>query len=417
MTDATLEVHRGGGEVGGVALELSVDDASLLLDCGSGGSRGEAWVDELADDLEAWVSHAHLDHVGALPAATRGRPRLGGFCSSATRRLARYTMSSLAGCSPERARAVAEALDPVDSRSWFDVLDGRGRGMAFRAGHLAGARTLLVDLPSGGRLFYTGDFCGHDQNVAAGAALPSSGEKGVDTLVMEGILATDRQADETEWQQAFDELVARVEHREGPVLVAAGAVGEVCEVAAGLTARGITVAAPDGLSEVFAVYEDAVRVRRDAECELADVELVDEDRLVGRVASGGTVVAPTGGLREKSAAHRVADAICGRSEGGIGLVNGPPGRTPGEALLEAEPGDRIGALPSRPAKRADVWPCTLPTHAPRWQLVETAAMLDPDRTVLVHGRDSQLYALGRAVEERVETDVVVPETGATLELG
>jgi putative mRNA 3-end processing factor len=412
---AELIPHRGAGELGGVALELRVGDTRMLLDCGVGGDAGEGWVDEVGDLDGLWISHAHLDHGGALPALLSGRPFLNGWCSAATQRLLEMTLPAVDGVDETRARDLTSALTPIAARRYTEV-GGDLRLMPFPAGHLLGARTVAIEADGRGsassRLLYTGDFCCHDQPVVPGALLPSTdGDFTIDTLVMEGVLATNRGADETDQTDEWKRLVDFAETA-GPTLIPASPVGEAAEVIGALREAETELVGDPSLEPVVSAYD-----RWSEPGDLREqVDFVAPEEFSAALERGATVVAAGGQLEPQTAAHRAAGEVVGASEGRIAVLNrAHPSSTAGR-LLEAEEGRefRLGAdFPK--TLRAEVDSFTLPNHAPRRQLIATAETLQPDRVVLVHGRESHLQTLRRVLDESgYDGDIDVPSNGEVV---
>ncbi|MEM3531880.1 MAG: MBL fold metallo-hydrolase, partial [Candidatus Methanomethyliaceae archaeon] len=71
-----LKVLGGGREVGRICLQLDINQHHFLLDCGiSPALRGKSALPQFANNIQhldaVFVSHAHLDHTGAIPNLVR----------------------------------------------------------------------------------------------------------------------------------------------------------------------------------------------------------------------------------------------------------------------------------------------------------------------------------------------------------
>ena len=95
----------GAGEVGASCLLISVADRKILIDCGMRISSDDHYpaipnfllLKELAPKLDAiFISHAHADHVGALPILHQHYPETSIYMTDTTQELA-FTMLSNAG--------------------------------------------------------------------------------------------------------------------------------------------------------------------------------------------------------------------------------------------------------------------------------------------------------------------------------
>ncbi|MFB6374999.1 MAG: MBL fold metallo-hydrolase [Bradymonadaceae bacterium] len=414
--DIKLTFHRGGAELGGVAMELVVDDQRFLLDAGVGGQNGEGWTDGFGSLDGIWISHAHLDHCGALPDLMAGRPTLGGWCTAETRRLVEHTLGAVDGVDETTAEAMGAALSSVPTRHYTDIGDGI-RIMPFPAGHVAGAAMVVVEIgeepPT--RILYTGDFCCHDQPVLPGAQLPVTDDFAIDTLIIEGMLATDREADELDPDKEWDRFVEYA-GTEAPTLVAAAALGEAVEAAGSLAPTETEVVVDMTLKPVFEVYQRSPAIDRAP----GDVTFAEGDGVTAAIDRGATAIAPGEQFGAGSATRKAVAGIVGRKDTRIALMNRVYGGSFAGELRDAEPGDPLEVYPDRAATvelAAEVEYFTLPNHAPRWQLVETVEAIDADRTVLVHGRESQLQTLRRAIgETSYDGEVVVPGNGDAIRL-
>jgi Cft2 family RNA processing exonuclease len=130
------------------------------------------------------------------------------------------------------------------------------------------------------------------------------------------------------------------------------------------------------------------------------------------------VVAPGDQLESKSPAGRLAADVAGRTDATVILMNRAHGRTAAGRLLRAQHGESVEIGGTRVQRRCRLEHLSIPTHAPRWQLLRTVALLEPDHVVLVHGRESQLWALRRALEkDGYPGDITVAEDGVDVRLG
>ena len=94
MSDLHFLGLGGTDEVGASSYLYRLAEGNLLIDAGARpGSIGDAALPQLgllADHPPAAMvlTHAHLDHVGALPVVIRRFPKLAIYCTEATARIA-----------------------------------------------------------------------------------------------------------------------------------------------------------------------------------------------------------------------------------------------------------------------------------------------------------------------------------------
>ena len=403
----------GAATIGGSAYLVSAGSTRLLLDAGIGGRGRPPGTWDVGDVDACWLSHAHLDHVGALPELLARQPMMDVYATAGTARLARTALSTRPNLDSGRGEGAAGAINTVGYRQWIDLSSGAGppaRLMAFRAGHIPGAALCVVEFQMPGdhpyRVAYTGDFCCHDLPATPAAELPvPDASFQIDTLVMEGILATDREADAVDVSESLGRLwsLASSDHR--GCLIPAQSLAESVEMAVGLKQADIP----------FSVHRFSASVVQTAGQHVQGFD-PDSVRYVGTrearamLESGGCVVAPGDQMEAGSPAGRLATQVVGRDEAMVILLNRAHGQTPAGRLLASSPGDSLKIGGEEVERRCRVEHLAVPTHAPRWQLLETVSLLSPDHVVLIHGRESQLWALRRALEKDGFTgDITVAE--------
>ena len=232
----------GAGEVGGSSLLLDFGATRVLVDAGiKPDGRGPVAPNFAAiDRLDAAViTHAHLDHCGALPLLVRDRPELPIYCTPPSAKLivsALNDHAAMGGGLPGGApiHEVRKRLVPVPFGKPLKI--GDARVTLTESGHILGAASVL--LRSGpATVFHTGDICMEDHFSIPSARLPDV--KDIDLLIMEATLA-DQQP-----QPFSDSIKTMVEtinettlERGGSVLIPTYALGQAQEIILGLKHYG-----------------------------------------------------------------------------------------------------------------------------------------------------------------------------------
>lgn len=418
-----LKAYTGAGDVGGNAYLLEAGETRVLFDCGTGSNQKPTWVRDLPNPDACWIGHAHLDHVGALPDLIARFPALRGLATETTKRLAGLSLATRDDVDAERGEAAAGWLQTVAFRRWRtvqgDKMSPAVRLMPFRAGHLPGAASCLAEIEREGgqepcRVFYTGDFCCHDLPATPGAQLPRpSADFSIDVLVMEGILATDRDADEVTVSEEVEALVERVRGTEGACLIGVQTLAESAEVAAALQQAEVDFAAHNYCAPVLHACADGSEGRLNAE----SIAYVDLGEARSILRAGGCVIAAGDQFKSGTPAGQLVVELIDKSDAAILCLNRAYGSTPVGRLLNAKYDRQVKIAGYKRRRRAHVERFRIPNHAPRWQLLGTVKALAPKRVVLVHGKQSRLYALKRAIEKSgFDGRIDVPENGEALEL-
>lgn len=232
----------GAGEVGGSSHLLDFGATRVLVDAGiKPDGRGPAAPNFGAIDKvdAAVITHAHLDHCGALPLLVRDRPGLPIYCTPPSAKLivsALNDHAAMGGGLPGGApiHEVRKRLVPVPFGKPLKV--GDARITLTESGHILGAASVLFR--SGpATVFHTGDICMEDHFSIPSARLPDV--KDIDLLIMEATLADQKP------QPFSDSIKTMVEtindttlERGGSVLIPTYALGQAQEIILGLKHYG-----------------------------------------------------------------------------------------------------------------------------------------------------------------------------------
>ncbi len=190
------------------------------------------------------VTHAHIDHTGALPLASEMFPAAPIYCTETTLLLTRLLLADSVRVmeaehlerESETPLYTAEVVErtlarvrPVEWAQPIAPLDDPAITVRFlHAGHIAGAAMLLIDTPAG-RVLHMGDYSVTAQRTLHGLdvqRLPQA-----DAVITEGTYGDAIHANRKEQERALVATVARVVGREGRALLPAFAVGRAQEVA------------------------------------------------------------------------------------------------------------------------------------------------------------------------------------------
>ncbi|HKH11229.1 MAG TPA: MBL fold metallo-hydrolase [Rubrobacter sp.] len=232
----------GAGEVGGSSHLLDFGATRVLVDAGiKPDGRGPAAPNFGAIDRidAAVITHAHLDHCGALPLLVRDRPGLPIYCTPPSAKLivsALNDHAAMGGGLPGGApiHEVRKRLVPVPFGKPLKI--GDATVTLTESGHILGAASVLFR--SGpATVFHTGDICMEDHFSIPSARLPDV--KDIDLLIMEATLADQKP------QPFSDSIRTMVEtindttlERGGSVLIPTYALGQAQEIILGLKHYG-----------------------------------------------------------------------------------------------------------------------------------------------------------------------------------
>src|SRR5215203_529446 len=232
----------GAGEVGGSSHLIDFGKTRILVDAGiKPDGRGPATPDfRRLDRLDAAViTHAHLDHCGALPVLVRDRPEVPIYCTPPSAKLivsALNDHTAMGGGLPGGApiHEVRKRLVPVPFGEPIAV--GDARVTLTESGHILGAASVLINSEPA-TVFHTGDICMEDHFSIPSARLPEVHD--IDLLIMEATLADQKPQPFSDSIKKMVEVINETTlEREESVLIPTYALGQAQEIILGLKHYG-----------------------------------------------------------------------------------------------------------------------------------------------------------------------------------
>jgi Cft2 family RNA processing exonuclease len=437
----------GAGGVGASCVYVELAGRQLLVDAGVR-MGGRDRLPDLAAldgrDLAAiFVTHAHADHIGALPLVHEHFPHVPIYATPATIRLIEVMLADAVRVMSRRAAEeleiplyddalVASMLRSLRPLQPEEQSVARLPGVvvhARRAGHVAGAVSLGFDAPDG-RLVISGDVSMTAQRSVLGALVPAP--KRPHLLVLESTygarLHPNRHQEEQRLAQSVAEWV-----RSGHVLIPAFALGRAQEVI--LILRS---AQRDGLIPEFQIYVDGLvrticaayagfpnaltpalrnHLLRGGRPFLGgSVRAVENPAERERILEGPPccIIASSGMLTGGPSAFYAARLV-ERADAAIVVTGYQDEEAPGRKLLdlaEQGAGGEISIAGRTAPVRCRVATYALSAHADGGELAGMVRALQPRAVALVHGDPEARAALGAKLAGLAE--VILPHDGMAL---
>jgi Cft2 family RNA processing exonuclease len=429
-----LSALGGASEIGANSYLLESGGSRLLLDAGS--HPRKAGFDSLPllsaiPDLDAiFITHGHMDHVGALPVVSRRHPRARILWSRSSETVVmRQLHSAVNVMRKEIEEGVPGAQmifdhEQVDDLGWksFPIETGDLRKLSpeglrvrtFHNGHLLGSVGFLFE-SAAGRVAYSGDICLHERELQKGLDLPSGK---VDTLIVEGTYGASPDYDAALYPDEVDRFAAdlnKVFDRGGSVLIPAFALGRTQEMLAlvrRLRGQRRIPRIPifiSGLGRAMSEIHD--NMRDDAWLKPYRVALVDSAEvfeswmlpdLKDILARPKLFIVTSGMMIENTLSAVLAERLVREEKHAILFVGYVDPSELGHRVLSAKQGDWVEFRRGRPMTQImtpDIRRYYFSAHADREGICRFCEELDPDHIVLVHGDPPALEWLDEALEK------------------
>ena len=459
MSRVTLRSYGAARTVTGSRHLIRAHGEQVLMDCGLfQGHRGEARERNrhIPIDPDAVVlSHAHLDHAGALPALVRGGYRGPIHATHATRDLCKAMLADSARLAESDARYLNKhrqdrdrEIQPIytqeDAERAMGLFVGHDYDETFEvtphtratvqdAGHIIGSAGALLEVDDGPRVYFTGDIGRRMYPILRDPApLPQA-----DVVLSECTYGT-REHQPVEIAGAeLRKIIQRVIDEKGKLFIPAFSVGRTQNLVYAIAQEW-----HDGRLERCPVFIDSPLAKKATDVFVSHPDCYDAD-VVEFMAEGGRPFHPKGvryvESRDESIALNdrkgpfVVIAGSGMCEGGRivhHLKRGLPDptntvlfvgwcapNTLGRRILEGESPVRIHRRAIEVRARVEKLNA-YSAHAGKSDLLRfLAPAREMDAAIyLVHGDEDTALHFAGTLRAQGHTNVVVPETYATYEL-
>jgi Cft2 family RNA processing exonuclease len=453
----------GGNEIGASSAIVEIGSARLLVDCGIR-MGGEHRLPDLAaiqkthaGQLDAvLLTHAHMDHSGALPVLHQHFPAVPVYATAATRGLVEVLLRDSINIMRARAESenelplyaapavesLLEKMTPVPFGSPLEIGRTGVSATWFPAGHILGAASVGIEAVEQGRsirVLFSGDIAVGDQLTVPGMLAPAGFRP--DVLVIESTYGDRLHSPRELEEQRLIEMVAGVIEEKGKLLIPAFAIGRAQEVMLMLLKQfrakklGSFPVWIDGMVKtVCGVYSQFPAHQTPYARRLIEkhgnpfFNVVDEIRPVSspaereRVLAGDPcVIIASSGMLTGGASAFYAPHIVGNEHNGIAITGYQDEESPGRQLLDlAEAETReINVAGKIFDVKCGVAKYALSAHADCNEISGLIEAINPREVVLVHGDGNAREGL-RDLLRRQGTryrPIHLPRTGDRLSFG
>lgn len=420
----------GADEVGASCFYLYIDGTGIVLDCGIHpqkiGLESLPDFDLIKDEPIdfVFISHAHQDHIGALPFLIKRFPHLQIFSTTQTAEIALLTLHNSANLLREE---INDETFPIYTHEEVDMLirsikfynykqqieisglchsnSEKIKVTFYDAGHILGAAAILIEY-EGKKMFYTGDFRTEQQFIMNGADFIKTK---VDVLITEttyGSTPTEKLETFLSESKRFAKEANKIISSGGSILVPVFALGKMQEILMmihflmmknQLTHVPIyTGGLAKDISHVYDLNKYLVK-RNYPDVDLMKIEQKDYNLIKDTnqfFKESCIVLATSGMLLPRTVSFRLAEYWLDNSKSAIFIVGYCSPETPGYALINAKKGQKIIFNSFEKEVKCDIEKFNFPSHTSRNRIVELIKKVSPGKLVLIHGEEDSHKWIG-----------------------
>ena len=384
----------------------------------------------------AFITHAHMDHVGALPELIRSYPSMRVYMTYPTAVLAEIML--VHSLMLRQKKALSEEDEPSytldDLELLFYLFQAQKYKQKFEihrtpalpfsfsfwdAGHILGSAGTLMEW-LGKKIFYSGNFRLSAQSILRGADFP---KQPVDLLIMEATYGADDQS--YSYKKESKRLAEFIETRlkfGGVVLLPVFSLGRTQELLmniAMMRRRGRIPAATiyiTGMGTKITKIYDRLMHKYDRKYPEIKLRPLAEHLMHRRKIKGPAIVLATSGMMlPQTYSNDLAQDFMKDPKNGIAFVGYVSPDSPGYAL-------RQRAIDNTENNSFSLAGCALESfnfsaHADADELLQLIRKMQPRKLILCHGEPQAYGVLKEKIEgEFPQCEILIPEEGKLYDI-
>lgn len=445
----------GADEVGANCFYLNIFGTGLLLDCGTHPRkkgkdslpRFELIKNEPLDF--AIISHAHQDHIGALPFLVQEFPHVIIYSTYQTKEIADLTLHNAANIlaqenssedglrnyTHEEINLLVKSVRDVEYNKSFELcglrhsLNEKIKITLTDAGHILGAASVIIEI-AGQKIVYTGDINLSNQTLMQGADIsPFANSTILLTETTYGATDSEKLGSWGSEARRFAKHANKVLHNGGSVLIPVFALGKTQELLATvynlMQGKILTEAAiyTGGIGREISNIYDRSRYLvnyRDREFVLKDIpqnNVLDVEDLNVFKKNPGIVFASSGMILRGTTSYRLVEYWLKQSNFGIFGVGYMDAETPGYKIMNTKKGENILLSEINEPKNVlcEIERFYFPSHSKREDLLMIAKQSNASKIILLHGEsNAKNWIGGQLLEQNKSIKLYSAELGKPI---
>lgn len=449
-----IVVLGGAEEIGANSTYISFGDCSVIIDAGSHPrNRDKSFAPDFTaiDDeiVSAFIlTHAHTDHIGALPILAHQFPTAKIYSTEPTRDVTEIMLRNSSkllhyGNTPLLVESFLERYKKQELDLLFLLMHIRKVGETFPiqsaigtsevqakffdAGHILGAAGVLLQSQQQS-VFHTGDFLSENQYVMGSASFPNHH---VDVLITEctnGFEATPTSRKQQEVDLA--NFINSVTNENGSVLIPTFSLGkmqEMLRLISILMQRNSIPTIPivtGGMGrKICQLYDKYCYTgsRVNPGFEMADIpqeRLPNKELLKGRFFKTPSIVLTTSGmLHSGTPSFKLALEWMKRPNFGIAIVGYQDPTCEGYALEQSVMGEEFMFGTMKVTRNCKLEKFRFSAHATKEHIVNLVHQQQPKNVLLVHGEYESCSEVALTlVKTGYEGNIIIPTQGQRYKL-